>query len=87
MTVRRMLKFPVPFASNTMHDVPVSWVKLCALQEGVPTLWFECDDRLKRCNVTFRVFATGEAVPGDWDHYGSAVDGAYVWHIYGKRHA
>lgn len=83
--MKMMLKYPVPFAQQTMHDVPLSEPKLCAMQNGQPVLWFERDDGFSGRNITFRVFATGEAIPDGWEHFGSTIDHGYVWHIYGRK--
>lgn len=82
--MRRMLKYQMSFMQDTLHDVPIAEPKLCAVQNGTPALWFERDDGHVGRNVTFRVLATGEPIPDGWEHYGSAIDGPYVWHIYGK---
>jgi hypothetical protein len=83
---RRMLKYPVSLSSDTIHDVQGE-PKLCAMQDGVAMLWFERIDGAPGRNVTFRIFPTGAHVPDGWEHYGSAVDGPYVWHVYGRSPA
>lgn len=54
---------------------------------GVPTMWIELDPRRQSIRRNFRIYGTGEQIPGDGTlgtptHVGSVIQHDYVWHIY-----
>jgi len=53
----------------------------------VPTLWVEQwlpekGHEFRTEKVTFEVFGTGHHIPVGALHIGTAIEGAYVWHLY-----
>lgn len=48
---------------------------------GCPALWFEVDPEAETRKRRFLVHGTGHEIRGA-QHVGSAICGAYVWHIY-----
>ena len=60
-------------------------VILIASQHGspFPTIWIEHNpEEEERSSVAFQIIGTGHVIPDDYEHIGSAICGAFVWHIY-----
>lgn len=45
-------------------------------------LWCQVDSTRLRENRSFRVVGTGHPVDHSWKYRGTAIDGAFVWHLY-----
>lgn len=56
-----------------------------ALQDGLPTLWYEYQRHQflpSNMEVTFRVNGTGWAIADNEEYIGTAVGDNFVWHVY-----
>ena len=76
-------KYPIPFGGTSIYSIPDSGeIVLCGMQNGVVTLWYNCDITAEKLLVRWRVVATGEEYdPDEWTHLGSCQDGEFVWHV------
>lgn len=45
-------------------------------------VWCEVNPTAVKSLVDFQVFGTGWEVPPGWTYVGTAVQGAYVWHLF-----
>jgi hypothetical protein len=83
--VRRVYKWPWDPTLGPTRTLPWSTedrVLLVAEQHGVLTLWAEQEDEGAHDTREFRLIGTGDIKPAGLEHVGSAVVGAYVWHVY-----
>jgi hypothetical protein len=46
-------------------------------------IWFEVDTEAEQAELALHVVPTGGAVPFFVEHLGTAIVGAFVWHVYG----
>lgn len=56
-----------------------------ALQNGIPTVWFEVDTKAAPGRLRLYSVGTGHgALPANARFIGTIIEGEYVWHIYGE---
>lgn len=86
--MKRVLKWPVPVDD---HEHPIGAGKVvhvdCAGESRVVYVWTEQHATTRRTGhglSSARVYGTGQPIPDDAEHIGSAVTagGMLVWHVY-----
>lgn len=58
------------------------------VQNGVPTIWFVCDDHAPLVGKLLRLVGTGsevEAELADWRFIGTIQVGRFVWHLFDPK--
>ena len=80
-------KEPIPDSTARIELPKGARIIAAQKQDGVPTIWFECDPKAEKEKRTFRIFGTGWPVQADWPlvHLGTYQDGLLVWHIYEEK--
>lgn len=82
--MRAIYKYPVPL-DDRVHKywVPAgAQIRHVAQQQNCPCIWAEVKTDAPQEERGFRVFGTGFAIPDGFVYRGTAMDGAYVWHVY-----
>lgn len=83
--MKRVLKWPVPVDDHD-HPIGSGTVVHVGCQAGVVDVvqvWTEeTDDTMAHVGRRARVYGTGQAIPKDDVHLGSALAGPFVWHVY-----
>lgn len=82
---RPVWKYVVPVDDQPhTFDLPMGKpVLFAAVQYRLAvSFWVEVNPQEPTTPRTFRVFGTGHVVPWGWAYCGTALDGAFVWHLY-----
>jgi hypothetical protein len=87
--MRTVYKYPIYTGTAMLHTVPQGEPVLCALDpaSGAPCLWYEVNTDQPQIDMEYETVGTGQPIPDKMQWIGSCVQGDYIWHIYGRRHA
>ena len=83
--MKAIWKFPFKCGTEAMrfHRMPPGKVIHVEKQHDQICMWVEVDKSIEHFPYrTFRVFGTGWDIIDGYEHRGTWLDGAYVWHLY-----
>jgi len=82
--LRTIYKYPLELTATQTIKMHVGANVLTAqLQNGIITLWVDCQPENKKEDRTFWIFGTGTGIPVRYLDYISTIQlHDYVWHIY-----
>lgn len=77
-------------------EMPYAWAAIHCGKDpsGTRCVWVEVDYQVKQYDehpypterVVFHTIGTGHTIQEDtWEHVGTFIEGAYVWHVYAER--
>lgn len=79
-------KYKLKVTDNQRVVMPTGATVLCLhMQDGVPTIWVECDEASPPCTVEFEMIGTGWVVsPRPRRYIGTVIDhdSGLVWHFF-----
>src|SRR5438105_745486 len=80
--MRTIYKFTI--GASTTLNLSDGWkIVHFADQGGKVCAWIEVDPGKPTAPQALRIVATGENIPDGLAHYGTCLQGPYVWHLYG----
>jgi hypothetical protein len=85
--MRTVHKFPLPTNIGGGDIVELQMpahavIRRFALQNHVPTLWVEIDDKTDLMPRRFQIFGTDHPLPAHAAYVGTYEQGPFVWHVY-----
>lgn len=81
--MRAVYKFPISIGGATMiRTTSTAIFRHFGDQNGTLCAWLEVDTDAHQLNRHYQVFGTGHPVPRDAIYRGTALQGAFVWHLY-----
>lgn len=79
-------KYEVPIDGASHHfEIPTGATVLQVGRQPFSdnlSVWCEVDPSVLTANRYLQVFGTGHEIPKSAEHWGTAVDGDFVWHLY-----
>lgn len=84
--MRVIYKFPLTLRRMSIQLPQAAIIRHFGYQsQSHPFIWVELDHMHEKVKRTFRIFATGEDVTGDYEWRGTTQVEEFVWHLYEKK--